>query len=107
MDADNPFGEDVVAAVAKHMNDDHADDAVLIVRAFGGRPDATVATTTGLDGDGIEFRVSAPGGEPVSVRVPWSGPLTERAQIRAEVTRMYHDARAVLGEAPLGEDEQR
>lgn len=106
MHANNPFGEDVVASVAKHMNDDHSDDAVLIVRAFGGHPDATGATTTGLDGEAIEFRVSAPGSEPVTVRVPWSTPLTERAQIRAEVTRMYHEARAVLGETPLDEGEQ-
>lgn len=104
---ENPFDEDVVAAVARHMNEDHAQDSVLIVRALGGFPDAAAATTTGLDGDAIEFSVTRPGAEPVTARIPWSAPLTERAQIRAEVTRMYHEARALLGEAPDGEDGQR
>ncbi|WP_370591205.1 DUF2470 domain-containing protein [Saccharopolyspora montiporae] len=106
MDADNPFGPEVVEAVAQHMNDDHAGDSLLIVRALGGRPDATTAETTGLDGRAIEFRASVPDGEPVTVRVPWSAPLTERAQIRAEVTRMYHEACAALGETPRGGDEE-
>ena len=37
---------------------------------------------------------------PTAIRVPWSRPLTERAEIRAEVVRMYHEACAALGIEP-------
>uniref|UniRef100_UPI002594DDC9 DUF2470 domain-containing protein n=1 Tax=uncultured Gordonia sp. TaxID=198437 RepID=UPI002594DDC9 len=43
------FSPDVVAAVLAHMNDDHADDSLLICRALGGRPDAVAARMTGFD----------------------------------------------------------
>ncbi|GIG58044.1 hypothetical protein Lfu02_24160 [Longispora fulva] len=91
----NPFSPDVVAAVGRHMNDDHSADSVVICRALGGVPDALVARMTGLDGDGIDFEVTEP--VLVAVRVPWSRALTERAEIRVEVTRMYHEARELLG----------
>ncbi|MFC7590327.1 DUF2470 domain-containing protein [Nonomuraea antimicrobica] len=32
------FTEEVVEAIKRHMNDDHAGDALLIVRALGDRP---------------------------------------------------------------------
>lgn len=36
-DAD-PFGDDVVEQIKRHMNDDHAADCLTICRALGGRP---------------------------------------------------------------------
>ena len=33
----NPFGPDVVEAIKHHMNEDHADDSLPIVRALGGQ----------------------------------------------------------------------
>jgi hypothetical protein len=92
----NPFGASIVAAVVEHMNLDHPEDSLLIVRALGARPDATAASTVGLDGDAIEFDVHTKGARE-RVRVPWSTPITERRQIRAEVTRMYYDACTALG----------
>ena len=65
-DSSNPFDDEVVAAVLRHMNEDHAEDSVLICRAFGGRPDATSATMTGLDATGGEFRVDGPEGGPAT-----------------------------------------
>lgn len=82
---------DVVEAVARHMNTDHADDNVLICRVAGGRPDATAAVMTGLDEEGVEFAVATPDGE-VTVRVPFSRRLVERAEVRAEVARLYHES---------------
>ena len=90
---------DVVAAVRAHMNEDHADDSVLICRSLGGQPTTVAATMTGLDADGADFRAETAAG-PVEVRIPWSGRLTERAQVRAEVARMYHEACAALGVEP-------
>lgn len=94
--SDNPFTEDVVRAIMRHMNDDHRDDSVLIVRALGGRPGATAAVMSGMDADGIEFAAVVDGAE-VPVRIPWSTRLTERAQVRAEVVRMYGESRTALG----------
>ncbi|GAA5085461.1 putative heme iron utilization protein [Thermocatellispora tengchongensis] len=91
-----PFPPDAVDAIKRHMNDDHADDALLIVRALGGQAEATAARTTGVDAEGIDFAATV-GGREVPVRVPWGMTLTERAQVRREVVRLYREACAVLG----------
>ncbi|MFC4561467.1 DUF2470 domain-containing protein [Nocardiopsis mangrovi] len=83
------------------MNDDHADDTLLICRALGDRPDAVSARMTGLDGEGGDY-VAVVGGAEVPVRIPWSEPLTERAQIRREVVRMYQESCRLMGVAPRG-----
>jgi putative heme iron utilization protein len=49
----SPFGAEAVAQIARHMNDDHADDNVLIVRALGGQPEATAARMSGMDADAM------------------------------------------------------
>ncbi|MFC7330274.1 DUF2470 domain-containing protein [Marinactinospora rubrisoli] len=89
-------------AITRHMNEDHAADTLLICRALGGVPAATAARMTGLDATGGDFAATVAGTE-VPVRIPWSAPLTERAQVRREVVRMYQEARARLG-APAEED---
>ncbi|HLU96984.1 MAG TPA: DUF2470 domain-containing protein [Thermobifida alba] len=102
----NPFSPEVVAAVTGHMNADHPEDTLLIVRALGGRPEATAARMTGLDGTAGEYSATVAGRE-VAVRIPWSQPITERAQIRAEVVRLYRQACERLGVPPRGEDGAR
>jgi len=94
-----PFTAEVVAQVARHMNDDHAADSLLICRSLGGTPQATAARMTGLDADGIEFAATVAGVE-VPVRVPFAYRLTERVQVRHEVVRMYQEACAQLGVTP-------
>ena len=96
-----PFSPEVVTAVTAHMNGDHPEDTLLICRALGGRPDATAARMTGLDGEAGEYSVTSDGTEH-TVRIPWSRPLTERAQIRQEVVRMYREACTLLGLPPRG-----
>ena len=91
-----PFTDDVVRQIMRHMNEDHAADCLAMCRALGGRPGATAARMSGMDADGIDF-VAEDGGE-VPVRLPWSERLTERAQVRHEVVRMTHEARAKLGD---------
>lgn len=93
------FDQRVVDGVKHHMNEEHTDDALLIVKALGGTPDASRAWTESVDDHGIDF-VAVVDGEEVPVRVPWSQQLTERPQIRIEVTRMYHEACEKLGVAP-------
>ncbi|WP_326557991.1 DUF2470 domain-containing protein [Micromonospora sp. NBC_01796] len=95
------FGPEVVAAIGRHMNDDHADDSLLICRTLGGQPAATGARVSGLDADGIEFD-AAVDGIIVPVRIPFRGRLTERAEVRREVVRMYREACHALGIEPRG-----
>ncbi|MBU2668571.1 DUF2470 domain-containing protein [Actinoplanes bogorensis] len=95
----DPFPPEVVDEIARHMNGDHTDNMVLIVRALGGMPTATAARMSGLDADAMEFKAVVNGIE-VPVRVPFSERLTERRQVRAEAVRMYRDACAALGVEP-------
>ena len=94
-----PFPPEVVEQIARHMNDDHADDNVLIVRALGGMPTATKARMSGMDADAMEFAAVVDGIE-VPVRIPFRERLTERSQVRAEAVRMYREACVALGETP-------
>lgn len=92
------FSPDVVTAVLEHMNNDHAQDSLVIVRAFA-RRDAESARMTGLDGSGGEWDASVRG-EIVPVRIPWPNPVTERPQIRRAVVDLYHRGCAELGVTP-------
>ncbi len=95
----DPFPPDVVAQVARHMNDDHAEDCLLICRAFGDLAEADAARMSGMDADGLDF-VAQVAEASVPVRVPFAYRLTERRQVRAEVVRMYREACARLGVPP-------
>ncbi len=97
------FPAEVVQAVCAHMNGDHTEDNLLIVRAFA-RPEASAAVMTDADAEGGTWRVTtaaaAAGGEEVveDVRVGWPGaPITERAEIRREVVALYDAACERLG----------
>ncbi|GAA3210115.1 DUF2470 domain-containing protein [Actinocorallia longicatena] len=98
--SDLPFGPEAVSAITAHMNGDHAADNVLICRGLGGVA-ATEAVNTGLDAEALVFAATVDGRE-VEVRIPWSEPLKDRAQVRREVVRMYEEACEALGETPRG-----
>ncbi len=93
------FSSDVVDAVLAHMNDDHRDDNVLIVRAFAGRH-ADTAVMSDLDGRGGTWRYSFEG-EEHELHLPWSaGEITQRPEIRREIVVLYDAACAQLGVEP-------
>jgi putative heme iron utilization protein len=98
-DRTDPFPPEVVEQIARHMNDDHAADNVLIVRGLGGMGSATAARMSGMDADGMDFAAAVDGIE-VPVRIPFGARLTERRQVRAEAVRMYREACAALGIEP-------
>jgi hypothetical protein len=101
MQHEDPFAPDVTAAVMRHMNEDHAADALVICRGVGDQPRAVSAAMSGMDRDGINF-VAVVEGRDVPVHLPWSVPLIARAQIRGEVTQMYRESCAALGlEVPV------
>lgn len=94
------FPSDVVDAVCAHMNHDHPEDCLLIVRGLGGHPDAAAAVMVDLDTLGAGFRVQLADGRSAQVRVPFAEPVADRAQVRVGVVQMYHDACSALGVAP-------
>lgn len=90
---------EVVEGVRGHMNSEHTDDALRIVRGIGGLPGADAATLADLTADGAVFEVSAKG-EQVHVTVPWGRPIEERADIRHDIVRMHTEACDALGIEP-------
>lgn len=95
---DRPFGSDVVDAVARHMNSDHAEDCLTIVRGVAGLREATAARLEDVDATGATF-VALVGGREVPARVGWTRRIAERAEIRIEVVALHDAARAALGAA--------
>lgn len=77
------------------MNDDHTDDSLAIVRAFGPGT-AESAVMAGLDGDGGDWLATVDGAE-VPVRVAWPSPVTERPDIRRAIVELYDAACDRLG----------
>ncbi|AQX81719.1 DUF2470 domain-containing protein [Plantibacter sp. MCCC 1A11337] len=99
----NAFPQTTVDAVLAHMNGDHPDDNVLIVRAFL-EPTAEAATMISLDGTGGEWTWTVDG-TAAGGRVPWpAGAITERGEIRREVVALYDAACARLGVEPRPHD---
>ena len=93
------FPPDVVDAVLHHMNDDHIEDSVLIVRAFVDR-DVRDATMHDLDEHGGTWRYRFDG-EEQELHIPWpSGSVTERPHLRREIVALYDAACVKLGVEP-------
>lgn len=89
------FSQEIVDAVVKHMNDDHTEDSLVIVRAFA-EPLAEQVRMTGLDAEAGYWSAKV-GEKALTARVDWSQPLTERSQIRREVVILYRRACEMLG----------
>lgn len=97
------FDPGIVEAVLHHMNDDHVDDNLLIARAFG---DSSAARCRMVHVDGLagHWAFSAESDAEHSLRVQWTGPITERAEIRREIVVLYDRACATLGVQPRPHD---
>ena len=91
----NPFAPEVVEAICHHMNSDHAADTLVMCRGAGGRPEATSARMTGLDGSGGDYVVTVDGTDE-AVRIPWARTLHERAEVRPEVVRIFTESQESL-----------
>ncbi|HRW36177.1 MAG: DUF2470 domain-containing protein [Acidimicrobiales bacterium] len=95
----DPFAPEIEAAVVAHMNGDHVEDNLLIVRSLGGLPSATDAAMVGISPAGAHFE-GVVDGERTPTTVPWSAQIADRGAIRVEVVRMYHEACVALGVEP-------
>lgn len=96
------FDADVIAAVLRHMNGDHADDNLLIARAFAEPADTAIthAVMTGFDGVGGVWDITRDGAVS-ELRVAWpGGPIDDRPAVRREVVALYDAACARLGIEP-------
>ncbi|OAI42046.1 hypothetical protein AYO38_11790 [bacterium SCGC AG-212-C10] len=96
------FPPEVVAAVQRHVNEDLAEDCLIICRALGGAPTAKSATMTGCDSRGVDFTIVVSRAD-ATVRIPWAERVTNSAEIRSAVTRLYRDACKQLGITPREE----
>lgn len=108
------FDDATLAGVLRHMNGDHADDNVLISRAFFGgeaqsdgtqpaaeTPEIVSARMIDFDGDGGRWEATLADGSTTVVAAPWpGGPITERAEVRREVVAIYDEACRRLGVEP-------
>ena len=95
------FDDAALTGVLRHMNGDHADDNLLIVRAFSPESDIIAATMIGFDGDGGDWRAQPLTGDEFVVRLPWpGGPITERAEVRREIVAVYDESCRILGIQP-------
>ena len=86
------------APMIEHLNDDHADACLRIVRHLAGEPSAVAATVTGLDRYGITFDVwvAAETGEPADVcaRVAFGDALASPQEVRAASVELVRRAEA-------------
>ena len=95
------FDDSVLAGVLHHMNVDHADDSLLIARAFGGGLDIASASMTGFDGDGGTWQAVTAEGSTSEVLVPWpGGSISERPDVRRQIVALYDEACRRLGVEP-------
>ncbi|MEP6482234.1 MAG: DUF2470 domain-containing protein [Rhodoglobus sp.] len=93
--SESTFPTATVDAVLAHMNSDHTDDNLLIVRAFAA-PDATSATMTTLDHRGGTWTYALAGSDH-ELTLPWTAEISERPEIRREIVALYDSACAALG----------
>jgi len=86
------FPPDVVAAVCRHLNDDHAADLLLIARTLGGLPAAASATAVGIDAESLQVAARLDG-RTEQVRIAFAAPASQRSQLRFAVVELHERAR--------------
>lgn len=92
------FDDAALAGVLGHMNRDHADDNLLIARAFSPIADVIAASMTTFDGAAGQWHVITADGAEDVIAVPWpGGAITERHEVRREIVALYDLACARLG----------
>jgi putative heme iron utilization protein len=88
----DPVIPDAYGAVA-HMNADHADANLAIVRQLVGVTDATAARVRDIDRYGTTFYADTPSGIQFARVAFTEGPLDSPDQVRAAVVALAHAAR--------------
>jgi len=94
MKVGDPVSEGAAGAI-KHLNDDHDDALLDMVRAIGGCPEATTARCVDADRTGLDLVAETPSGE-VDVRVLYDVPIDAPEGLRKATVKLAHRARAAL-----------
>ena len=94
MKPDDPASRGAAHAIA-HLNDDHADALLNMVRALGGHPEATAAHCANADSRGLDLIASTPSSE-VEVRVEYAQPIDTPQGLRQATVELAKRARATL-----------
>lgn len=81
----------------QHVNDNHAEDLLVVARAFGGHPDATAARAERVDRAGMDLLLETPGGLE-ETRVSFTEPVAddETGGLRTAFAGLALRARAAL-----------
>jgi len=82
------------AAIAGHMNADHADALVALCHHFAGRPDVTKASMTAVDRYGFEVVAELDGDRREALRIGFPTEQDSPDGVRAELIAMLATARA-------------
>lgn len=77
--------------IVTHMNDDHLDSQIVLVRHYLGH-EASEARMTAVDRLGCELDVVTPTG-PMPLRLPFLAPVADASDVRQMLVRMLADAR--------------
>lgn len=93
----DPVSEGAAPAI-EHLNEDHADALLEMVRALGGRPEASAARCVDADRTGLDLRATTAVGE-VPVRVDYEEPIEAPEGLRKATVKLARRARAELGSA--------
>lgn len=94
------LSSEAVAAICRHMNDDHREDGLLICQHVAGVQDAVDAEAVDVDAERMFFVVRRADGTSTRVSVEFARPVTERAQVRTAVVELYERACAEAGVEP-------
>lgn len=78
----------VAAGACRHLNEHHASEALLIVRALGGAPQARCADAVDMDATGIVFRVEEPSATR-NLRVAFATAALDRHELRVRVMELH------------------
>ena len=87
------------SGAVEHMNEDHLEHTLLMVRALGGIPEATAASVLSIDRYGFEVLADTASGKR-RTRVGFSRVVSERDQLRKEMVDLTNRARTLLSTEP-------
>lgn len=98
------LSDDTVQSVVEHMNADHSDACLLMVRAFTDHRQAESAVLRIVDAQGLEFAVTPAQGQhtvteeaaALMVRIDFPKPLSKESQLRGMLIGMTKQARERL-----------
>lgn len=99
----SPFAPSQHQAVTAHLAEEHADELLLLARAFGGGEELTRITLVGFDHDGIDLLVGTGGVPDRPLWVPFPHRLTTPQHLDRELALLVRTARHALG-LPPGDD---